>query len=192
MVAVISKRVLPAREAGRDAENSAVVPPIHRVPAHLARRFHQVCLGAIAEVTEPEDLSPLQYAMIVSIADEPGLDQRRLAERTAIDPVTAHHQVEQLEQRGLVERRVHAADRRARALRLTARGAKLRNRLRLLTIAAHERVMSALSARESATLLDLLMRVIESNASYARPGNGRRRPPKRKARTSQGGDHGSP
>jgi len=50
------------------------VPVVHRVPAHLARLFHQICLGALAEITGPEDLSPLQYGIIGSIQDQSGLD----------------------------------------------------------------------------------------------------------------------
>jgi hypothetical protein len=47
------------------------VPVVHRVPAHLARLFHQICLGALAEITGPEDLSPLQYGIIGSIQSVP-------------------------------------------------------------------------------------------------------------------------
>lgn len=37
------------------------VPQAHRVPAHLARRFHQICLGVTAEVLERETLTPIEY-----------------------------------------------------------------------------------------------------------------------------------
>ncbi len=157
----------------------SAVPPIQRVPAHLARRFHQICLGALAEVTEQEDLSPLQYGIIGSIGDAPGMDQRRLAERMGIDAVSTHHHVEGLEKKGLVDRRVDPSDRRSRRLCLTAAGVALRLALRPRIIEAHSRIMAALSKRESETLIALLIRVVESNESYARPGNGRRRPPKR-------------
>ena len=30
--------------------NKSLVLPSHRVPAHLARRFHQICLGVTAEI----------------------------------------------------------------------------------------------------------------------------------------------
>ena len=155
------------------------VPAIHRVPAHLARRFHQVCLGALAEVTGPASLSPLQYGIIASVADEPGLDQKRLAERIGIDVVSAHHHLEYLTESGLVERVVDANDRRSRKVHLTPAGTQLRNGLRLAIQAAHQQVMSALTAEESKTLLDLLTRVVESNRSYAKPGNGRKRPARR-------------
>jgi DNA-binding MarR family transcriptional regulator len=157
----------------------AEVPVVHRVPAHLARLFHQICLGALAEITGPEDLSPLQYGIIGSIQDQPGIDQRRLAERMGIDTVSAHHHIEFLEKRGLVARTTDPNDRRSRVLKLTPRGLRLRRQLRPGIIDAHDRVLSPLSKSERTVFLDLLTRVVESNETYARPGNGRRRPPKR-------------
>jgi DNA-binding MarR family transcriptional regulator len=161
------------------AGSNSRVPAVHRVPAHLARRFHQICLGALAEITAPEDLSPLQFGIIGSIHDQPGLDQRRLAERMGMDTVSAHHHIEFLEERGLVTRSTDANDRRSRVLRLTARGARLRQQLRPGIVGAHDRVLSSLSKSEREIFLRLLTRVVESNEPYARPGNGRRRPPKR-------------
>ena len=154
------------------------VPFIHRVPAHLARRFHQICLGALAQITGPQDLSPLQFGMLASIQDQPGLDQRRLADRMGIDTVSAHHHIEFLEERGLVTRVVDPKDRRSRILKLTKRGLTLRERLRPGIIDAHDRVLSSLSRSEQDTFLRLLTRIVESNEAFARPGNGRRPPRK--------------
>ena len=154
------------------------VPFIHRVPAHLARRFHQICLGALAQITGPQDLSPLQFGMLASIQDQPGLDQRRLADRMGIDTVSAHHHIEFLEERGLVTRVVDPKDRRSRILKLTKRGLTLRERLRPGIVDAHDRVLSSLSRSEQDTFLRLLTRIVESNEAFARPGNGRRPPRK--------------
>src|ERR1700710_2955325 len=98
---------------------SRSVPHRHRVPAHLARRFHQVCLGITAEVTERAGLTPIEFAVITALADPPGIDQNSLAARLGVDTVSAHHLVHRLEGAGHLERRVSPADRRARALCLT-------------------------------------------------------------------------
>ena len=177
MSLVVAKRSRTNSASG--VRKPSQVPPVHRVPAHLARRFHQVCLGILAEVTGTEGLSPLQYGIVASIDDEPRMDQRRLAERIGVDTVSAHHHIEYLEERGFVDRRIDPSDRRARLLYLTPVGLKIRDRLRPALVEAHARVTHALSQRERVVLLNLLTRVIESNESYARPGNGRRRPPKR-------------
>jgi len=166
----------PVSESPERSERRARVPDVHRVPAHLARRFHQICLGMLSEVTQPEDLSPIEYAVLGSLDDSPGIDQRTLAERIGVDVVSAHQLIGRLEARELVLQRIAPDDRHARALSLTARGARLRRRLRPQIAKAHDRIMAPLSARESSAFVEMLGRIVEANEAYARPGNGRRRP----------------
>jgi len=159
------------------AKPRIAVPERHRVPAHMARRFHQVCLGITAEVTEQAGLTPVEYAVITALEDTPDIDQASLATRLGIDPVSAHHLIHRLAAAGHVERRVSSLDRRARALRLTSRGQALRDRLRDEGAASQKRILAPLSAKEGRQFLELLLRLVEAHEAYARPGNGRRRPP---------------
>ena len=106
---------------------------------------------------------------------EPGIDQNSLAGRLGVDRNNASLLVEELESRGLLERRVNGADRRARLLQLTPKGEKLFMRLRPENIAANGRVLEPLAPHERELLLDLLIRVIEANGACARPGAGRRK-----------------
>lgn len=161
------------------------VAPAHRVPAHLARRFHQICQGAVAEVVVPAGLVPGEYAILAAVIDLPGLDQRTLAERLGIDPASVGKMIDRLEAAGLLERRVHPDDRRARLLGATRLGEKLRQRLQHTALAAQERLLAPLTVRERRLFLDLLTRVVEGNESYARPGNGRR-PPRRVSSRKEG------
>jgi DNA-binding MarR family transcriptional regulator len=149
------------------------------VPAHLARRFHQICLGVSAEILDPADLNPIEYALLAAVDDNPGIDQRGLGVRLGIDPASASQMVDRLARRGLLEREVHPEDRRARLLRPTSVGGELRARLRPDLLAAQDRVLGVLAPGEQERLLDLLARVVEGNDSYARPGNGRRKPKRR-------------
>jgi DNA-binding MarR family transcriptional regulator len=188
----MNKLVSRIRKTGQARRSVAIprstrttVAPVHRVAAHLARRFHQICLGVLAEVTEPQNLSPLQFAVLAALHDEPGLDQRRLAQRLAVDAVTAGHLVDALEKDHLLDRQVHPDDRRARVLSLTQAGLELRLRLRPALADAHARILAPLSQMEQATLLALLTRVVEGNEAYAKPGNGRRRPRRRAAALGQ-------
>lgn len=154
------------------------VPESHRVPAHLARRFHQVCLGITAEVTERAGLTPVEFAVITALEDAPGIDQGRLAARLGIDAVSAHHLVHRLAAAGFIERQVSPKDRRARALRLTARGQALRDRLRADGRGSQERILAPLARRERRLFIEMLTRLVEAHEAYARPGNGRRRAPR--------------
>ena len=148
----------------------------HRVPAHLARRFNQICIGVTAEILLKADLTPLSFGVMAAVLEAPGSGQRQLANQLGIDVVSFGQMIDLLEQKQLVKRALDPADRRARRLYVTKRGSELRRRLRPALLAAQERLLSPLSKAERATLLDMLVRVIEANDSYARPGNGRRKP----------------
>ena len=163
----------------QEADNPAPVLAAHRAPAYLARRFHQICLGVSAEILDGEGVTQLQWGVMAAISDEPGSGQTHIAKRVGIDAVTLGQLIEVLEQRGLVKRNTDPGDRRSRQLFLTSRGAELRRRLRPSLLAMQDRVLAPLAKAERAALLELLTRVIEANDSYAKPGNGRRKPRRR-------------
>jgi DNA-binding MarR family transcriptional regulator len=160
------------------------VPQRHRVAGHLARRFNQLCQGITAEVTERVGLRPVEWAIIAALEDVPDIEQGALATRVGIDPVSTHHLVNRLAAVGYVERRVSRTDRRARALRLTPRGQALRDRLRADVVASQQRILEPLKRQEAQIFLELLRRLVEAHEAYARPGNGRRRPPALAATTA--------
>ena len=157
------------------AEKSPVLPS-HRVPAHLARRFHQICLGVTAEILLHEDLTPMLWGVMAAVLEQPGSGQRQLANSMGVDAVNFGQMIDFLEQKGLIKRQIDPDDRRARQLYVTRRGTDLRRRLRPSLLSAQERLLAPLSKTERTALLDMLVRVIEANDSYARPGNGRRKP----------------
>jgi DNA-binding MarR family transcriptional regulator len=159
----------------RSGEKSAVLPS-HRVPAHLARRFHQICLGVTAEILAREDLTPLDFGVMVAVLEQPGGGQRQVAKSMGVDAVNFGQMIDALEQKGLIKRQIDPDDRRARQLYVTPRGTDLRRRLRPSLLSAQERLLKPLSKAERNVFLDLLVRVIEANDAYARPGNGRRKP----------------
>jgi MarR family transcriptional regulator, temperature-dependent positive regulator of motility len=182
---VSRRRLLPKTEnsppetAGKQ-HVTAPVPPNLRVPSFLAFRFHQLCLGIMAEVLAPEGLRWTEYGALTTLDAEPGLDQQRLAARIGIDKVSAGQLIDRLEQDGLVSRLPHPTDRRARALYLTATGLALRRRLQPAALAAQDRILAPLGVDERRPLIELLTRVVEGHGAYTRPGNGRL-PPRRRA-----------
>jgi DNA-binding MarR family transcriptional regulator len=150
--------------------------PIRRSPAPLARRFAQICTGVLAEALAHADLTPLQYAVFNHLDVEPDIDQIGLAMRLGVDRTSAGQLVDQLESRGLVERRINGADRRARLLRLTRAGEKLNQHLHPPKGSLSDRVLAPLAPAEREIFLNLLVRIIEGNEAYAHPGAGRRKP----------------
>jgi MarR family transcriptional regulator, lower aerobic nicotinate degradation pathway regulator len=152
--------------------------PVRRTPLSLARRFLQICITATAETLAGENMTPMEFGVLAylsKVTGTPDIDQNGLAARLGIDRASTSQLVDHLTAMGLVERRVNGADRRARLLRLTPRGERLRARLHPTQIASQMRILASLTPDERELLLDLLVRVVESNAGLARPGSGRRK-----------------
>jgi DNA-binding MarR family transcriptional regulator len=153
--------------------------PVRRVPVSLSRRFYQICMAVAAEVAAQENLTPVQFGALTYLYDEPEIDQVGLTARLGIDRSATSILLDELEERGLVERRVNGADRRARLLCLTPRGVKVRDRLRPKAGVAQAGILTVLTPGERERFLDMLVRIIDANEAYARPGASRRKPRRR-------------
>ncbi|MBV8932709.1 MAG: MarR family transcriptional regulator [Kutzneria sp.] len=81
-----------------------------------------------------------------------------LAERMSCEPSNATVVVDKLENQGLLERRPHPTDRRAKQLILTSGGNELRERL--LTLLRQESPLAGLTQQEQNELHDLLERAV--------------------------------
>jgi DNA-binding MarR family transcriptional regulator len=156
-----------------------VTPPYRRVPAYLIRRLHMICTAVVAEAFEDEDMPMGQWAVLTIIESHPEIDQSRLAEVVAIDKTNTGRLVDQLEAKGLVERRPNDSDRRVWMLRCTPLGRKIRKRLRPRALATQERLLSCLKPAQRELLIDLMSHVVMANEKYVRPGAGRRKPKSR-------------
>jgi DNA-binding MarR family transcriptional regulator len=150
-------------------------PPLPRVPALLARRFQQVSATMIGDAVASEGIVQLEYASLIALEIEPGIDQRRLADAIGVDPSNASLVVDRLHSMGLIERHVNGADRRARELYLTPKGKALWRRARVKGKVANAKVIEPLAPHERELFLDMLIRVIQGNWAHARPGGGRRK-----------------
>jgi DNA-binding MarR family transcriptional regulator len=162
----------------RSGFDGPVVVPVRRNPIALARRLNQICTSVAAEAVSGTELSHYEFAVLVYLNrthGEPDIDQIGLAARIGIDRNHVSLLVTQLEKKGFLERRINGSDRRARLLRLTAKGEKFYLRRRPVGLRGQERVLAPLAPAERELLLDLLVRVVEGNRQLARPGAGRRK-----------------
>jgi DNA-binding MarR family transcriptional regulator len=158
--------------------------PVRRVPVSLSRRFFQICMTVAAEVAAEEGLTALQFGALTYLYDEPDIDQSGLTARLGIDRSNTSILVDELEEQGLVERTV-GEDRRVRLLRLTARGIKMRDRLRPKAGVAQARILETLPPADRERFLDMLVQIVEANDAHARPGASRRKPGYRLARAGR-------
>jgi DNA-binding MarR family transcriptional regulator len=147
--------------------------PIRRLPAPLARRFQQICATMVAEALSGAGVVQLEWAVLIFIDDVPGIDQSRLSQAMGIDRNSVSSILERLEDKGLVERRINGADKRAREVYLTTQARNLQRRFQPKTRAANDRILAPLKSSERKLFIDMLVRLVEGNRMHARPGAGR-------------------
>ena len=102
----------------------------------------------------------MQFAALDTIAQEPGIDQARLAATISFDRATMGGVIDRLESKGLVQRRVSPQDRRARLLDLTPEGHRLLSECRPLVEALQADILAPLSAQEKLTFLALAQKAL--------------------------------
>jgi DNA-binding MarR family transcriptional regulator len=123
---------------------------------HLARQF--------GERLAPLGLEPRHAGMLTRLAAHEGLSQQALGELIGLNPTRMVFLVDELEQRGLVQRRRNTADRRSYALYLTTQG---RDTLRQIQAAAdrhQDEIGASLSKAERIQLASLLRRLATEQA----------------------------
>jgi DNA-binding MarR family transcriptional regulator len=149
--------------------------PLPRYAPPLARRLQQICASLHAEALAGSGIVMLEFATLRFAAEFPGIEQWRLADAIGIDRNSAGLIGEALERRGLIDRRVNGADRRARELYLTPKGHSTFKELLPKIRMANKRTLAPLSPREQTVFIDLFLKLIEGNSVHARPGAGRRK-----------------
>jgi DNA-binding MarR family transcriptional regulator len=175
---IIKKAIISADRSPRIVAEGAP-EPYRRVPAYLIRRLQMISTAIIAEEFEDEDMPVSQWAVLTMIENHPDIDQSRLAEVVCIDRTNTGRLVDQLEAKGLIERRPDDSDRRVWMLRCTPLGLKVRKRLRARALATQERLLSCLEPKHRELFIDLMSHVVTANEKYVRPGAGRRKPKSR-------------
>ena len=129
---------------------------LHGLLGYQLRRAQQAVFRDYA--VSVQGLSPGRVGLLIFIEANPGVTQSRLAEAAERDRSTMVGVLDQLETRGLIERR-RGHDRRTNGLWLTRAGRTLLTRA-LRAIARHERrIADRLSATERHQLLDLLGKI---------------------------------
>ena len=140
----------------------------------LSRRagFLLVQLGSnehrrFAERLAPLDLQPRHFGMLSHLAAAEGRSQQALSKALGIHRSAVVALVDDLERRGLAERRRDPADRRAYTLYLTPSGRDLLADLEREADEREAELLAALNASERSRLVSLLQRVAESQGLAA-------------------------
>jgi DNA-binding MarR family transcriptional regulator len=122
--------------------------------AHLVHR--QIAQAEFSSL----GLGPKEFGSLSVLVSEGAMSQRRLGQRTGLDRTTMVVITDELERKGLVERTRNPEDRRAYALRPTAKGRRVLERATAAAERAEAQSLAAIPAAERRRLKKLLRDLI--------------------------------
>ncbi len=134
---------------------------IHAMPGHLIRRLHQISDALFAEECASVSLTSVQFAALVAIRENPGIDATRLSAIIAYDRSTIGDVLVRLEGKGWILRGPSAGDKRIKLLRLSPGGLKILDEVRPAVRRVQERILKPLDPVDRARALDLLTRLVD-------------------------------
>jgi MarR family transcriptional regulator, lower aerobic nicotinate degradation pathway regulator len=108
---------------------------------------------------EPHGFHPREFGLMTVMAKRPGITQQELASLARVDPSSMVALLDDLERRGIAERRVDPEDRRRRSVYLTKKGEQAMRILQREARKAAKTFLEPLSEEERETLNALLRKL---------------------------------
>lgn len=132
------------------------------MPGHLIRRLHQTSTQIFLMRAREAgfDITPVQFAAMDALRENPGIDQAGVAALIAYDRPTIGGVIDRLETKGLVTRSISAQDRRAREVRLTDDGERILKALLPVVRAVQGDILDKLERGECMQFLTLIRKLI--------------------------------
>ncbi|MCP4182103.1 MAG: MarR family transcriptional regulator [Hyphomicrobiales bacterium] len=123
---------------------------------HMARLFAQGLRDEIA----PLGIAPAQFMALLELWNEDGLTQKELVERLDVEQATIANTITRMERDGLIERRSHPDDGRARLIYATDKARLLEANATKSAMTINRAFLHALSPDEQQQFTDFMQRVI--------------------------------
>lgn len=133
-----------------------------RSPIHLLHRAGQCAADIFTAEMAGLDLTPRQFAVLLTVSQNEGLSQTDLVMLTGIDRSTLADIVRRMLKKGLLQRRRTREDARAYAVKLTDEGTRILAEARPKVEAVDARILQTLSSEQQATLVADLKLIVDS------------------------------
>lgn len=138
---------------------------IYEEPGHLIRRAQQIAVSKFHDV-HGRHVTPIQYAILRTLYETPGIDQVTLAQLIALDTSTTADIAARLEAKGWILREV--LPRRQRRLSLTPAGEEVLLELKPGIDIHYRSMMSSLEPAEQKEFMRLLRKFVHLHDSQGR------------------------
>ena len=133
------------------------------IPSHLVRRAHQRAVAIFMEEMADFDTTPVQFAVLITLLDKPGIDQVSLAAHVALDAATSGSVIGRLEARGWLRRENDTQDRRRKLLWITPEGENIALRMGEIAPKVQARLVEPLNPQQQEQLAALLSQLVYSD-----------------------------
>jgi DNA-binding MarR family transcriptional regulator len=159
-------RTTPKPTRRKSSEQAAPAKPVDldvldRVVGYLLRRAQVAVFQDFFATFSKVHIRPAQFSVLVVIDRNPGLKQTQIADALGIKRTNFVSLVDELERRGLAERRASERDRRSSALYLTEEGRALVKKLRRMVEVHDRRVTAKIGPEGHKQLLALLREIAD-------------------------------
>jgi DNA-binding MarR family transcriptional regulator len=142
-----------------------LLPRLVEALAGLSCIVNKEASSELLQTVADLDLSFTQVKSLLVLRDSDGLAVKEVGARLKLSLPAASRAVDQLVQRGLVERTESSADRRSRLVALLPAGRRLLDEFNSARTSALERWAASLPADQQAALLDALLPIVERTSS---------------------------
>jgi DNA-binding MarR family transcriptional regulator len=147
-----------ARDSSSDDTNPRT---LEQSALHLLHRAEQCASEIFLEEMGGDDLTPRQYAVLVTVAENEGLSQTQLVERTGIDRSTIADITRRLLKKGLLQRRRTRDDARAYSVKLTDHGWETIKSANPAIRRIDERLLAALPGAQRDSFIEFLSTIVK-------------------------------
>jgi len=137
-------------------------------PGHLIRRLQQISFALFMEQARAFAITPVQYAAIFAVSENPGIDQTALCNIVALDRSTVADVVTRLERKKLIRRLPGPHDRRTKVLYPTPLAQRLLDDIEPAVAATQRLILAPLKPAERAAFMQLLKQLVRLNNDYSR------------------------
>jgi DNA-binding MarR family transcriptional regulator len=151
----IAKRIRAAAALPVDSPDRRRLPPLLRRAWY---GLNQAFRRRIAHL----GITPDQFTVMRTLLEAGGITQRELTQLMSSDPNTVASLVERMEGAGLLQRRAHETDRRARRLRLLPTGVRKYEEARDIAVGLQSEALAVLPGNKREEFLEHLALVADA------------------------------
>jgi len=128
--------------------------------SHLIHRAEQCAGDIFARVAPSGQVTPRQFAILDEIADNPGISQTGLVDKTGIDRSTLADIIRRMLEKGLVQRERTAEDARAYAVKLTRKGTNTLKKMKPLAEKVDKELLEAIPKEHREMFVSVLAQMV--------------------------------